>query len=59
MKQITLAAVLGCGLALSASITALEATPPPPAGNLETLILFDQQAGETPESIVFDRFDNA
>ncbi len=52
-------------LALTGSVLALvlptsaAALPPPPPGTVETLILFDQAAGETPESIVFDRFDNA
>ena len=58
MKQIVLAISIASSLALAAGTT-LEAAPPPPAGILETLILFDQAAGETPESIVFDRFDNA
>ncbi|MCB1035229.1 MAG: SMP-30/gluconolactonase/LRE family protein [Acidobacteria bacterium] len=36
------------------------AAPPPPAGTVETLILFDPTPPpETPESIVFDRQDNA
>ena len=47
-------------LALSAlAPPCLEAAPPPPPGTVETLILFDQEAGETPESIVFDRSDDA
>ena len=58
MKQIALASAFVSTLALSAA-AALDAAPPPPAGTLETLILFDQSAGETPESIVFDRSDNA
>ena len=60
MKQIILTSLLGLSLALGASIRpGLEGAPQPPVGTLETLILFDQAAGETPESIVFDRSDNA
>lgn len=35
------------------------AGPPPPVGTVETVALFDPSVPETPESIVFDRFDNA
>ena len=58
MKQIVVTSLVLSTLALATS-TGLYAAPPPPAGTVETLILFDQSAGETPESIVFDRSDNA
>ena len=44
-------------LALALCLLAFAATAA--AQNAETLILFDFAAGETPESIRFDRFDNA
>ena len=58
MKQLVPSLVLASALALGLG-QALAAAPPPPVGTLETLILFDQLAGETPESIVFDRSDSA
>jgi sugar lactone lactonase YvrE len=48
-----------CLVVATAATSILHAVPPPPVGTLETLILFDPQAGETPESIVFDRSDTA
>lgn len=58
MKQLVLPTILGSSLALAAG-AGLEAAPPPPAGTVETLILFDPAAVETPESVIFDRSDNA
>ena len=60
MKQALSSSVLALGLALGAVVVpALEAAPPPPVGTVETLLLFDPLLLETPESIVFDRSDNA
>ncbi|MEM9292846.1 MAG: SMP-30/gluconolactonase/LRE family protein [Acidobacteriota bacterium] len=39
--------------------TGAAAAAPPPVGTVETLVLFDASVPETPESIVFDRRDNA
>ncbi|MCP3962277.1 MAG: hypothetical protein GY719_30920 [bacterium] len=44
---------------LTALLLLTIAAAPALAAEVETLILFDPMAGETPESIVFDRADNA
>jgi sugar lactone lactonase YvrE len=44
--------------ALAALPAASHATPPPPAGTLETLALFNPAALETPESVILDSAGN-
>lgn len=59
MRLSTLLPILAASLLLASTGTAL-AAPPNPTGTVETLILFDPTPPpETPESIVFDRSDNA
>ncbi len=51
--------VLALGAVIVAGAAPATAWPPPPVGTVETIVLFDPMAGETPESIVFDRADRA